>query len=309
MINIINFFNSLNYSEQIMTISILTAISCSILGSFLVLKQMSMIADAISHTAILGIVIFFFITYDLNSPLLIIGAGLMGTFTVFLIELLTNTNRMKEDSAIGIVTSLLFGIAIIVISKYAGNVHLDNDSVLMGEITFAPLNTIEILGSTLPKSVLVSSVLIIVNSAFVILLYKELKLSTFDYSFALAIGLSPTIINYIFVTLVSITSVSTFEVVGAILVISFLVGPPSTAYMLCHDLKHMILTSILISIISSIIGVKIALTLNVSISGTIACVIGVIFILILFTSPKGSIIKNIIKRLKFKYNNTHLFKD
>lgn len=292
------------YELTIQIISILTAISCSILGTFLVLRKMAMLADAITHTALLGIVIFFLITKDINSFLLIFGAGLIGVVTVLFIEMLKNTNLIKEDSAIGVITTFLFSIAVILISKKIGNVHIDNDSILMGEITFAPLNKIEIFGYYLPKSIVVSLVLIFINLMFIFIFFKELKISTFDFNYAVTLGLFPVLINYIFITLVSVTTVASFEAVGAILVISFLVGPPSIAYMICNDLKLMIIFSIIISIISSYIGVKIAIYYNVSISGTISVVIGILFLIIMLISPKSGIIKNVIikKMLNKKIN-------
>jgi len=93
---------------EIQLIAILVAGACSILGVFLVLKSMAMVSDAITHTILLGIVLAFFIVHDLNSPLLIIGAGIIGVLTVYLVELLNSTRLLKEDSSIGIVFPLFF---------------------------------------------------------------------------------------------------------------------------------------------------------------------------------------------------------
>ena len=125
----------------IQLIAILIAVACSLLGVFLVLRSMSMLTDAISHTILLGIVLSFFITHKLDSPLLIIGATLVGLLTVYLVELITDTNLVKEDAAIGIVLSVLFSIAVVLISKYTANIHLDIDTILLGEIAFAPFHT------------------------------------------------------------------------------------------------------------------------------------------------------------------------
>ena len=92
----------------IQLIAILISVACSLLGGFLVLRSMSMLTDAISHTVLLGIVLSFFITHKFDSPLLIIGATLVGLLTVYLVELITDTNLVKEDAAIGIVLSILF---------------------------------------------------------------------------------------------------------------------------------------------------------------------------------------------------------
>lgn len=129
---------------EIQIIAVMVAVACSLPGVFLVLRKMSMMSDAITHTILLGIVIAFFITHSLTSPLLIVGAALVGVITVFLTEILNSTKLVSEDSAIGIVFPLLFSIAIIMISKYAGSVHLDTDSVLLGELAFAPFNRMKI---------------------------------------------------------------------------------------------------------------------------------------------------------------------
>lgn len=116
----------------ILLILIFTAIATSVLGVFLVLRKMSMMVDSISHTVLLGIVIAFIFVKDLSSPLLIIGAALMGIITVFLTELLVKSKKASEDSATGLVFPLLFSIAIIIISSSFKDIHLDIDVVLLG---------------------------------------------------------------------------------------------------------------------------------------------------------------------------------
>lgn len=268
----------MSYELQIIIIAILTSVSCSLLGSFLVLRKMAMLSDAISHTSLLGIVIMYFIVKSLNSPFLILGASLMGVITVVLVEYFKNTNLMKEETSIGFVMTFLFSISIFIISKFLKNVHIDNDSILMGEITFAPLNTINMFNISIPKSIVVSVILIFLNLLFVILFFKELKIITFDKNFATSLGIKVKLINYVYIILVSLTAVSSFEIVGSILIISFLIGPPVISYIYSKSLIKMIVLSIIISIISTIIGVKLAINFNVSIAGMIACIIGTIFI-------------------------------
>ena len=141
----------IHFALEIQLIAIMVASACSILGTFLVLKSMAMVSDAITHTILLGIVVAFFMVHDLNSPLLIVGAGIVGVMTVYLVELLNSTRLVKEDSAIGVIFPLLFSIAVILLSKFAQNVHLDVDSVLLGELAFAPFNRVAIFGLSIPK--------------------------------------------------------------------------------------------------------------------------------------------------------------
>jgi manganese/zinc/iron transport system permease protein len=124
----------LDYNQQMLITLLITGIACAILGCFLVLRKLSMITDALAHSILLGIVLAFLITKDLNSPILFIGAGLFGIFTVFSIELLSSTRLVKSDDAVGIIFPLFFSLAVILISTFARNVHLDIDIVLMGQV-------------------------------------------------------------------------------------------------------------------------------------------------------------------------------
>ena len=142
------------------------ALACAIPGVFLVLRRMALMTDAISHAMLLGIVVAFFITGDVASPVLLIGAALTGLLTVVLVEVLTGTRLVKEDAAIGLVFPALFSIAVILISRYAGNVHLDTDAVLLGELAFAPFRRLELLGVDIgPRSLWVMSVILLINVA------------------------------------------------------------------------------------------------------------------------------------------------
>ena len=266
----------------IQLIAILISVACSLLGVFLVLRSMSMLTDAISHTILLGIVLSFFITHKLDSPLLIIGATLVGLLTVYLVELITDTNLVKEDAAIGIVLSVLFSIAVVLISKYTANIHLDIDTVLLGEIAFAPFHTEEIFGFKIASGIINGLSILILNLLVITIFFKEIKISIFDRALALTLGLLPEVFHYLLMSLVSVTAVVSFDVVGATLMISFMIGPAATAYMISKNLRRMLIYSALIGAISSILGYHLAVFLDVSISGSIAVVIGVIFFVVLF---------------------------
>ena len=286
---------SMGLNLEILLTSIIVATSCSLLGVFLVLKGMSMIVNGITHTILLGIVIGFLITNDLNSPLSIVGGSLVGLATVYIINLLSVGRRlMNGDSAIGVITPFFFSVAIILISRFADNTNLSIDSVLVGEIIFVPLNRIMFLGRSVPKNLLISSIILLINIFVIFIFYKELKISTFDKLLSFGFGFSPIILNYIFMTLVSTTIVGSFESVGAILIISFMVGPAISAYLLFDNLELMILASIFIGGLSSILGFFISIHFDLSISGTTATTIGGLFLLILLFSPKKGIIQNII---------------
>ena len=286
----------MNFSLEIQLIAIMVASACSILGTFLVLKSMAMVSDAITHTILLGIVVAFFAVHDLNSPLLIVGAGIVGVLTVYLVELLNSTRLVKEDSAIGVVFPLLFSIAVILISRYAGNVHLDVDSVLLGELAFAPFNRIQIFGFSIAKGLVATFIVFLINLSFVVIFFKELKISVFDKALAITLGMKPILIHYMLMSLVSMTAVSSFEAVGSILVVAFMIGPPITAYLLTDKLKVMIGLSLVLGAVASIIGFHFARFFDISIAGSIAVIIGVIFLLTLIFSPKKGLIFTINRK-------------
>lgn len=280
---------------EIQLIAVIVSLSCSLVGAFLVLRKMAMMADSITHTILLGIVLAFFVTHDLSSPFLIVGAALMGVFTVWLTEALHKTGLVAEDAAIGVVFPLLFSIAIILINRYAGSVHLDADSVLLGEIAFAPFDRMVVNGVDIgAKAIYTTGALLLLNLAFVVILFKELKLATFDPMLAAVLGFSPTLIHYLLMSLVSLTTVGSFQAVGSILVLAFMIGPPVTAYLLTSDLKKLLALSGFFGILNPLIGYQVATMLDVSIAGSIACTIGLSFLAAFILSPKKGLIRTVL---------------
>ena len=297
MIDTLISYFSISYESLFVLIA--TAAACALLSPFLVLRKLSMVSDAISHSVLLGIVLAFFIVKDVGSPLLIAGAALFGVITVFAVEFLSGTGLVKNDDAVGIVFPMFFAIAVVLITKFARNVHLDTDIVLMGEVIIAPLNRTEFLGMDLPKAFVQMGILFIVNLLFIIIFFKELKITTFDKGFAKLAGFSSVALFYALMTLSSLTAVTAFDAVGAILVVSFLITPGAAAYLISKDLKVMIAISVGYAVINSIIGYVLSLLMNVSMSGMTAAVAGVTF-LITFLFNREGLITAIFIRLKRK---------
>lgn len=271
---------------EIQIIAAVTAAACALPGVFLVLRRMTMMSDAISHTVLLGIVVGFFIVEDLSSPLLVLGAAAVGVITVSLVSLLERTQLVKEDAAIGLVFPALFSVAVILITRYAGNVHLDTDSVLLGEIAYTPFDRFEPFGADLgPRGLWVMGGILLINIAFIGLLYKELKLSTFDAGLAATLGFAPALLHYGLMSLVSITVVGAFDIVGSVLVVALIVAPPAAAYLLTDSLSRMLVLSVLIGAASAVGGYWLAFFLDVSIAGSIASMAGVLFTLAFLFAP------------------------
>lgn len=274
---------------EIQLVASLVAIACAIPGVFLVLRKMALISDAISHSILPGIVVGFFITQDLNSPLLILLAALTGLITVVLVEMIQKTGLVKEDTAIGLVFPTMFSIGVILIAKNANDIHLDIDAVLLGELAFAPFDRMMISGMDIgPKSLWVMGGILLVSVSLLILFFKELKVSTFDIGLSSALGFSPLVIHYGLMSLSSITIVGAFDAVGAILVVALMIAPAATAYLLTTNLKKMIALSIGFGIFAAIGGYWLAHLLDASISGSMTTMLGIIFLFVyLFAPQKG----------------------
>ena len=276
---------------EIQLIAIVTAGACALPGVYLVLRRMTLMSDAISHAILPGIVLAFFLTESLSSPLLILAAAGTGVLTVLFVELLQRTKLVKEDAAIGLTFPALFSVGVILISRFAGNVHLDMDAVLLGELAYAPLNRLEISGYDLgPVSLYVMGGILVLNLVFILLFYKELKLATFDASLAATLGFAPTLIHYGLMTLVSVTTVGAFDAVGSILVVALIAGPPATAYLMTDKLSRMLILSAVIGSVNAVSGYWLAHLFDVSIAGAIATMTLFVFGLVFFVVPNRGLI-------------------
>ena len=231
----------------------------------------------------------FFAVNDLSSPFLLIGAAAMGPITVWLTELLSKTRTVSEDAATGIVFPLLFSAAVILITKYAGTAHLDTDSVLLGELAFAPFDRMVIFGFDLgAKGLYVSGSLLLINIVFTAVFYKELQVVSFDPVLAAVMGFSPVILHYSLMTVASLTAVGAFEAVGSVLVTAFMIAPAASAYLITENLKKMLFIAVGIGLLSGLLGYHTAVLLDVSIAGCMACWTGVFF--------GGAVVWNLVLR-------------
>ena len=262
----------------------LVAVSCALLGSFLILRKMSMVGDAISHSVLPGIVIAYFIAGSMQSIWMLIGAGILGVLTTFLIEFFHQKGRLQTDASIGVTFTWLFALGVILVTYYAGNSHIDQDCILHGEIAYVPIDLLyDSSGSPIgPKAVIILSAVVVVIIVFIICFYKELFITTFDASFARAIGISTAKWHYALMGLVSLTTVASFESVGAILVVALLITPAASAYLITNKLKTMLILSSCFGVLSAFIGYWLSYLLDGSIAGAMVTISGVIFAICYF---------------------------
>ena len=269
----------MNYPDfWVILTGILAAGSCGLIGSFLVLRNNAMLGDAISHAVLPGLVLAFLITYSRGVVPMLIGAGLMGLLTAFLTEWLGNTGRLYKDAALCIVFTLLFSIGVILVSIYTGQVDLDQECVLYGEIAYTPWDVLVIGGTDYgPRAVWILGGIFLANILFITLFFKQLKISSFDPALATSLGISERLWHYLLMTMVSLTVVAAFESVGAILVVAMLIIPGATAFLLTRKLVMMLVLSVIIGTICAVGGFYGASYFNASIAGFMAVVGGIVF--------------------------------
>lgn len=257
----------------------LIAISCGFLGVFMMLRKMSMTGDAISHAVLPGIVIGFFVSGSQRSLEVIMGAGLLGILATLMIEGLRKKAKVQLDASIGITFTLLFAIGIILINLFAYKVDLDQECVLYGEIAYLPIDLwITKGGLTMgPRITWLAGLNFLFVSGFIYLLFKELILTSFDESFSSVIGINAKGINLALMSMVSYTTVSSFESVGAILVVALLVVPPATAFLWTKSLIPLLKLTSVLGILIAILGYYLAYWLDSSIAGMMVTVAGVFF--------------------------------
>jgi manganese/zinc/iron transport system permease protein len=278
----------------IMLTGTLIAGACGLVGCFLILRRMAMLGDAISHAILPGIALAYLLTGSKATLFMVLGAGALGLLTTFLVQTLRQA-RVQEDAGIGVTFTTLFAVGVLMISLLPNHVHLDLDHVLYGEIAYVPWDTLTVGGLSLgPEAVWTMGTVFAVDLLAIWFFYKELKISSFDPQMAAAVGIPVTLIHYMLMGLVSVTAVTAFESVGAILVVAMLIVPGATAYLLTERLSTMLLLSVAVGAASSVLGYFLARWLDSSIAGAMTTVAGLLFLLALLFAPRTGIVARVI---------------
>lgn len=285
----------MSYTAWILLTASLVGLSCGLIGVFLILRRMAMMADAISHTVLLGIVTAYLVTRELSGIHMLIGAVLAGLLTAVLVQWF-HARGVQQEAAIGVVFTSMFAIGVILIATKVGNAHLDIQHVLMGEITFVPWNVIELpwIGE-FPEAIFILLVVLAVVLLVLLLFYKEWKITSFDPGLAASIGIPVVFMHYLFMSLVSVTTVAAFDAVGAIMVVAMLITPAASAYLWTDRLSLMLVLSSSFGVVSAIVGYMIAVWLDTSISGSMAFATGLVFLFSFLCSPKHGMLSRYIR--------------
>ncbi len=260
-------------------VAVLTAVNCSLIGTYLVLRKMAMMGDAIAHAVLPGIVVAFLLTGAKTSLIVLLGAGSVGILAALLMEFLHRRIRLQPDAAIGINFTWLFALGIALIAFFSQKIDLDPDCILYGEIAYAPLDAwVTHSGTHMgPRAVYILATMLILNLSFLLLSYKELQITTFDPAFAGSLGINTSLWHYMLMGATSFTTVAAFEVAGAILVVALLVAPPAAAYLITQRLTRLLIVAVLFGILTAVGGYYLAIAVNGAIAAAMATTAGALF--------------------------------
>lgn len=270
----------MNYTflQKALITSIIVGVTCGIIGSFITLKGMSLMGDAISHAVLPGVAISYMMGINFFY-----GAVVTGLLTALGINYIDQKSRVKADSAIGIVFSAFFAVGVILIQKTQSAIDLT--SILFGNIL-----TVSDTDQYMTMVVAVSVIFI------VLLFYKELLITTFDPTMARAYGLPVDLINYGIMILLTLVSVVSLQTVGVILVVALLITPASTAYLLTNDFSKMILLSALIGAIAATAGLYFSFLYNLPSGAVIVLAAATMFVLALLFAPEQGLVWRKVKK-------------
>ena len=280
--------------------AVLAALSCGLLGNFLVLRKQSLMGDAISHAVLPGLVGAFLITQSRSPGIMFVGAAMSALVTVVLVELIKRLGKVEAGAAMGVVFSVLFALGVFMLENAsARGVDLDADCVLHGNLQtlfwaasptewsqFVSMNTFD----DVPRQVwtLVGTTLAVV--LFITMFFKELRIASFDAGIATVQGINAGFMHMALMAFVAIAAVASFEAVGSILVIAMLICPAATARLLTDRLITQIIVSAVIGILSAVGGYTLASRLDVNAAGMIASTAGAILMLVMILSPSHGVI-------------------
>ena len=285
------------FDTWIVVIGVLCAMSCALLGNFLVLRKMSMMGDAISHAVLPGLAAAFLLTGHRASLTMFLGAAVVGLLTALFTQWVHDFGKVDHGAAMGVVFTTLFAIGMVLIVRAADHVDLDPGCVLYGSIEIAPLDRVHFLWADPPRVAMTLGIVLMVNVLMVVVFFKELKISSFDPALATTLGIPARAMHYLLMALVAVTTVASFEAVGSIVVIAMLIVPAAAAHLLTDRLVSMILVSLVLAALSAVAGHVSAITVptwfgfsDTTTSGMMAVASGLIFTAVMLLAPRHGVL-------------------
>ena len=287
----------------IVIVGSLCAAACALPGTLLVLRKMSMMGDAISHTVLAGLAIAFLVTHRRDPATMFVGAVVIGLVTALLIQLVGSLGRTEIGASMGIVFTSLFAMGLVLMRQAIDHVEIDPDCVLYGAIEASYFDQITWMGMNLPRAAIINGGAGIFNLLLIVVLYKEFKVSAFDPALSTTLGINANVMHYLLMTMTAVTTVAAFETVGSILVIAMLIVPPATAYLLTDRLSFMMCWSVLLAILAAIFGHVSAVTVptwfgfgGTSTAGMMAFCAGLIFVAVWLLAPRHGVLSKVFHR-------------
>lgn len=265
-------------------LAVVTAVTCSLPGVFLVVRRQSMLVEAMSHAVFPGIVIGALLSGSARSPWMVVLATAMGLVIVVGADRARESGLVTADASQGIIFPVLFAIGIALLSTQLSSVHLSEAAVLSGELNLLALPTQRwIIGTTDlgPQAMWVLLAVFAVDALFIALSYRVLLVSAFDPNLTRTMGLPARVISLVLMMLVSLTIVVAFNTVGAILVVALMIVPPATARLLTHRMGWLIMASLVISAATAMLGLWAAYAADLATAPMMAFTDGVVFLLVL----------------------------
>jgi manganese/zinc/iron transport system permease protein len=223
----------------------LVSLALGLIGCFLVVRGLSLLGDALSHSVLPGIVIGFLLGGSLHSPWILVGATAVGVAAALLVQGVQHHSRVKEDASLGIVFTSLFALGVVMINLYAGQADLDPGCVLYGNIEYMIFDH---------RAIATMAVIVALVVAGLLLFYRHLLVSTFDPGLAVSLGIPAAAVHYALMGALSLTVVASFEAVGAILAVALLVMPGATARLWTDRMPTMLLAAAGHGVASTLLG-------------------------------------------------------
>lgn len=261
------------------------ATSGALVGTFLILRRMTMLANALSHTILLGIVsayllLRFFSQTELGASLsistLLVASFVTGIATTFLTEFLCKVIKLQEDASIGLVFSILFSLGIVLVTLFSRNVHVGTELVMGNADALRKADVRDVLA------------ILGMNLTLFFFLFHAFKITTFDPQLARSFGYSPLFFNYLLMVQTSATAIGGFRAVGVVMILAFFVIPPLTARLLTNTLSTLLWLAVTIGIFASLVGVALSrhfLTqfgVGLSTGGIVVMTLGFLYLLVAF---------------------------
>lgn len=288
--------------------AMLTACSCALLGSFLFVRRLSLMGDAITHAVLPGLAIAFLVTGSRDALPMLIGASLAGLLAALLTQFISHAGRVEESASMGVVFSTLFALGLVMMVRAADRVDLDPSCVLYGALELTPLDTMRVVGFEVPRAFVINAAVLTVNALVIALLYKEFLLGAFDPMLAAAQGYRPQTLHQLLMVLTAVTAVASFETVGSILVVAMLIVPAAAARLMTHRLPSMLAWSVTMATGSAWLGHLGALEIpgwfgfrDTSTAGMMAVAAGGLFGLALVFAPEQGLLSQVVRRLQLRY--------